>query len=88
MGRAALDRLAAEGVTRLALTDISARRLDAAVAALPPGIEVAARRADVTDAAEAAAFADAVARTMPEAVADNAALPGEVAFLKAAAAAQ
>ena len=37
------------------------------------------------DATEAAAFMDAVKGTMPEAVADNPALPGEISFLKSAA---
>lgn len=56
MGRAVLEMLIAGGVARLALTDISARRLDAAAAAVPAGIAVAARRADATDAAEAEGF--------------------------------
>ena len=56
MGRAVTERLVAEGVAGLALTDISGRRLEAAVAALPPDLPVAAHRADITDAEEAAGF--------------------------------
>ncbi|ADZ72233.1 SDR family NAD(P)-dependent oxidoreductase [Polymorphum gilvum] len=62
MGRAVTARLVAEGVAGLALTDISAGRLAEAVAAIEterPDLPVAARRADVTRADEAAAFASA-----------------------------
>ncbi|APZ50506.1 SDR family NAD(P)-dependent oxidoreductase [Salipiger abyssi] len=58
MGRAVLDRLVAGGVVGVALTDISSRRLDAAVAALPPGLPHVAIRGDVTDAQEAQSFAE------------------------------
>ncbi|MGR3376030.1 SDR family NAD(P)-dependent oxidoreductase [Salipiger abyssi] len=58
MGRAVLDRLVAGGVAGVALTDISSRRLDAAVAALPPDLPYVATRADVTDAQEAKGFCD------------------------------
>lgn len=56
MGRAVIERLVAEGVAGLALTDISGRRLDAAVAALPAGLAVVACRADIANAEEAAGF--------------------------------
>lgn len=58
MGRAVALRLAAEGAAGLALTDISARRLEETAAllrALPDGPVVVAERADVTLAAEAGA---------------------------------
>lgn len=59
MGRTVVDRLVADKVAGVALTDISARRLDAAVAVLPTELAVSATRADVTQAGEAKAFADA-----------------------------
>jgi len=63
MGRAVLDRLLAGGVAGVALTDISSRRLQAAVAALPPDLPVIATRADVTDAREAGDFTAAALDT-------------------------
>ena len=59
MGRAVIDRLVADGIAGLALTDISGRRLEEAVAALAPRVRVASLRGDVTRADEARAFADA-----------------------------
>lgn len=56
MGRAVVDRLVAGGVAGVALTDISSRRLEAVVAALPPDLAVVATRTDVTDADEAGDF--------------------------------
>lgn len=59
MGRAVVARLA-DGIAGLALTDISGRRLDEAVASLAgTGIKVASLRADVTRGDEAGAFAAA-----------------------------
>lgn len=60
MGRAVIDRLVADGIAGLALTDISGRRLEETVAALAgSGVKVASLRGDVTRADEAAAFAEA-----------------------------
>lgn len=60
MGRAVIDRLVADGIAGLALTDISGRRLEETVATLPgSGVKVASLRGDVTRADEAAAFAEA-----------------------------
>lgn len=62
MGRAVIDRLVADGIAAVALTDISGRRLDETVAALAetaPALQVAHLRGDVTRADEARAFADA-----------------------------
>lgn len=62
MGRAMVDRLVADGVAGLALTDISGRRLDEALQALAgiaPALPVVGLRGDVTVADEAAAFASA-----------------------------
>lgn len=59
MGRAVIDRLVAGGVGGLALTDISARRLEETRAALPAGTPVFAQRADVTVEQEADAFCKA-----------------------------
>jgi len=56
MGRAVIERLVADGVSGLALTDISGRRLDETRAALPPDLPVVTFRADATVEDEAAAF--------------------------------
>lgn len=56
MGRAVIDRLVAGGIAGLALTDISARRLEETRKALPPGLPVTTLRADVTVGDEADAF--------------------------------
>lgn len=61
MGRAVIDRLVADGVPGLALTDISGRRLEETVASLAetaPSVRVASLRGDVTRGDEARAFAD------------------------------
>lgn len=63
MGRAVIDRLVADGVSGLALTDISGRRLDETRAALPADLPVVCLRGDVTVEAEAAAFCDAALGT-------------------------
>jgi 3-oxoacyl-[acyl-carrier protein] reductase len=63
MGRAVAERLLAEGLEGLALTDISATRLAStaeALSAAHPGIRIEAVRGDVTVAAEAKAFAGTV----------------------------
>ncbi|MYM56396.1 SDR family NAD(P)-dependent oxidoreductase [Thalassovita mangrovi] len=59
MGRATVERLVAGGIAGVALTDISSRRLEEAVAALPPDLPVCATRADVTRADEAGGFSRA-----------------------------
>ncbi|MFC0342450.1 SDR family NAD(P)-dependent oxidoreductase [Paracoccus niistensis] len=60
MGRAVIDRLVADGIAGLALTDISGRRLEETVAALADsGVKVASLRGDVTRADEAGTFAEA-----------------------------
>lgn len=62
MGRAVAARLAAEGVSALMLTDISARRLDETAAMLrdlPVAPSVAVQRADVTLGDQARAVAEA-----------------------------
>ncbi|MBB1499313.1 SDR family NAD(P)-dependent oxidoreductase [Paracoccus sp. MC1862] len=60
MGRAVIDRLVADGIAGLALTDISGRRLEETVVALDgSGVKVASLRGDVTRAGEAGAFAEA-----------------------------
>lgn len=67
MGRAIAERLAAEGLEGLALTDISATRLAAtadALSAAHPGMRIVALRGDVTVAAEAKAFAGTVLDTL------------------------
>lgn len=61
MGRAVIDRLVADGVAGLALTDISGRRLDDTVAGLAdsaPRVKLASLRADVTRTDEARAFTE------------------------------
>ncbi len=57
MGRAVIDRLVADGIAGLALSDISGTRLTETVAALPAGLPVFARRGDMTLGNEAGAFA-------------------------------
>lgn len=57
MGLAIVETLVAGGVAGVALTDISSRRLDAALAVLPPDLPRSATRADVTNAPEASRFA-------------------------------
>lgn len=60
MGRATALRLLADGAASLALTDISAGRLAQTVedlSAAHPGVQVVSQRADITDATEAAGFA-------------------------------
>jgi len=59
MGRAVIDRLVADGIGGLALTDISGRRLEETVAALGSRVRVTSLRGDVTRADEARAFAEA-----------------------------
>lgn len=59
MGRAIIDRLVADGVAGLALTDISERRLDETRAALPADLPVVGVRADVTAEDDAVRFCDA-----------------------------
>lgn len=56
MGQAVIARLVEGGVSALALTDISARRLQATRASIPEGIDVFAERADVTVESEARSF--------------------------------
>lgn len=61
MGRAVIERLVADGVAGLALTDISGRRLEETVASLAealPLLRVASLRGDVTRGEEAEAFAE------------------------------
>lgn len=62
MGRAVVERLVADGVAGLALTDISGGRLEEAtgwLSAAAPALPVVALRGDVTRAEEAGAFAGA-----------------------------
>lgn len=59
MGRAVIARLVADGIAGLALTDISARRLEETCATLRPDLPVVCLRADVTIEDEATAFCDA-----------------------------
>ena len=67
MGRAIAERLLAEGLEGLALTDISGTRLAAtedALSAAHPEVRIVALRGDVTVAAEAKAFAGTVFDTL------------------------
>lgn len=62
MGRAIVRRLVAAGARALALTDISGTRLEESASALREGfpeLQIVARRADITVAAEAQDYADA-----------------------------
>jgi 3-oxoacyl-[acyl-carrier protein] reductase len=56
MGRAVVARLVADGIAGLALTDISARRLDETRVGLPADLPVFCQRADVTVESEASGF--------------------------------
>lgn len=64
MGRAVIARLVADGVAGLALTDISARRLEETHTTLPSDLPVVCQRADVTIEDEAAAFCQAAQETL------------------------
>lgn len=64
MGRAVIDRLVEDGVSGLALTDISGRRLEETRAALPTDVRDFCQRADVTVEAEAAGFCETALETL------------------------
>lgn len=64
MGRAVIDRLVADGVAGLALTDISEGRLEQTRSSLPDFLSVVCMRADVTVEGEAVAFCEAALETL------------------------
>lgn len=59
MARAVIDRLVVDGVSGLALTDISGRRLDETRAALPSDLPIVCLRGDVTAEDDAGMFCEA-----------------------------